>query len=152
VAKSGQEHLNIQYQIQEESNFGRRERRKGVPMKSEKNVTPQIGSPLAITKLQAITSTKVFSTNILAKMSMNMNQPKPIATAASPSAGLLTQVGMAGTAAVITVSFIHPIDVVKVCRGPYSFVIDIKSDQPERELTSSTLHTFNTNGFLVLHQ
>jgi hypothetical protein len=34
------------------------------------------------------------------------------AAAAPPS--LLTQVGMAGTAAVITVSFIHPIDVVKV--------------------------------------
>merc|ERR1719512_370864 len=36
-------------------------------------------------------------------------------TATSPPAppSLLTQVGMAGTAAVITVSFIHPIDVVK---------------------------------------
>lgn len=45
---------------------------------------------------------------------MNAYQPKPIATAAAgPSPGLLTQVGMAGSAAVITVSFIHPIDVVK---------------------------------------
>ena len=37
--------------------------------------------------------------------------PKPIATA--PQATLLQQVGGAGSAAVITVSFIHPIDVVK---------------------------------------
>jgi len=36
----------------------------------------------------------------------------PAAAAAAPS--LLTQVGMAGSAAVITVTFIHPIDVVKV--------------------------------------
>lgn len=44
---------------------------------------------------------------------MSLQQQKPMATAAgAPS--LLTQVGMAGTAAVITVSFIHPIDVVKV--------------------------------------
>jgi hypothetical protein len=38
-----------------------------------------------------------------------------MATAAAGSPGILTQLGMAGTAAVITVSFIHPIDVVKVC-------------------------------------
>ena len=44
---------------------------------------------------------------------MSLNNQRPIATAAAP--GLLTQVGMAGGAAVITVSFIHPIDVVKVC-------------------------------------
>jgi len=44
---------------------------------------------------------------------MSLKNQKPIATAAAPS--LLTQVGMAGSAAVITVSFIHPIDVVKVC-------------------------------------
>lgn len=43
------------------------------------------------------------------------SQPQPIATVAAAAApGLLTQVGMAGGAAVITVSFIHPIDVVKV--------------------------------------
>jgi hypothetical protein len=43
-------------------------------------------------------------------------QNKPLATAAGVVApSLLTQVGMAGTAAVITVSFIHPIDVIKVC-------------------------------------
>ncbi|CAB9500816.1 Probable mitochondrial 2-oxoglutarate/malate carrier protein [Seminavis robusta] len=40
-------------------------------------------------------------------------QQKPMATAAAAPPSLLTQVGMAGTAAVITVSFIHPIDVVK---------------------------------------
>jgi len=45
-------------------------------------------------------------------MSINSSQSKPMATAAAPS--LIQQVGMAGTAAVITVSFIHPIDVVKV--------------------------------------
>ncbi len=36
----------------------------------------------------------------------------PAAAAAAPS--LLQQVGMAGSAAVITVSFVHPVDVVKV--------------------------------------
>lgn len=45
-------------------------------------------------------------------------EQRPIATtsaiAAPPS--LLTQVGMAGTAAVATVTFIHPIDVIKVCQ------------------------------------
>jgi hypothetical protein len=47
----------------------------------------------------------------------SMNQhSKPMATAAAAGPGLLTQVGMAGTAAVITVSFIHPLDVIKVCR------------------------------------
>ena len=46
---------------------------------------------------------------------MNDNQqPKMMATAGVAAPGLLTQVGMAGSAAVMTVSFIHPIDVVKV--------------------------------------
>lgn len=49
---------------------------------------------------------------------MSLNNQRPIATAAAP--GLLTQVGMAGGAAVITVSFIHPIDVVKVCAHLFS--------------------------------
>lgn len=44
------------------------------------------------------------------------------AAAAPPS--LLTQVGMAGGAAVITVTFIHPIDVVKV-RFLLSFFLSI---------------------------
>ena len=43
------------------------------------------------------------------------NNTRPLATAAAAPPSLLQQVGMAGTAAVITVSFIHPIDVVKVC-------------------------------------
>lgn len=48
--------------------------------------------------------------------------PKPLATAsAGAPPSLLTQVGMAGSAAVITVSFIHPIDVVKVCFSTRSF-------------------------------
>jgi len=48
---------------------------------------------------------------------MNQHRQQPLATAAAAAAApsLLTQVGMAGSAAVITVSFIHPIDVVKVC-------------------------------------
>lgn len=39
---------------------------------------------------------------------------RPLATSAAAAPGLLQQVGMAGGAAVITVTFIHPIDVVKV--------------------------------------
>jgi hypothetical protein len=48
---------------------------------------------------------------------MSAEKPQPLATAAVAAAAapsLLTQVGMAGTAAVITVTFIHPIDVIKV--------------------------------------
>jgi len=48
---------------------------------------------------------------------MSLQQQKPMATAAAAAVAapsLMTQVGMAGSAAVITVSFIHPIDVVKV--------------------------------------
>lgn len=45
-------------------------------------------------------------------MSINRQQ-SPMATSAVAAPSLLQQVGMAGTAAVITVSFIHPIDVVK---------------------------------------
>jgi hypothetical protein len=45
---------------------------------------------------------------------MSLKKQRPLATSATP--GLLSQVGMAGGAAVITVSFIHPIDVVKVCK------------------------------------
>lgn len=51
------------------------------------------------------------------KMSLNNTSPTSIlATAAAGGAppSLLKQVGMAGTAAVLTVTFIHPIDVVKV--------------------------------------
>ena len=48
-------------------------------------------------------------------MSLNKQQSLIMATSATAAPGLLQQVGMAGSAAVITVSFIHPIDVVKVC-------------------------------------
>ena len=47
-------------------------------------------------------------------MSLTSSRQTPSALATSAAPGLLTQVGMAGTAAVITVTFIHPIDVVKV--------------------------------------
>ena len=49
-------------------------------------------------------------------MSINQRQSGSVlATSTAPLApSLLQQVGMAGTAAVITVTFIHPIDVVKV--------------------------------------
>lgn len=47
-------------------------------------------------------------------MSIEANKPKMLATAGA-GGGLLQQIGMAGGAAVITVTFIHPIDVVKVC-------------------------------------
>lgn len=58
--------------------------------------------------------TKCISDDYLSTMSLQA-QPKTLATAAGPAPpSLLTQVGMAGTAAVITVTFIHPIDVVKV--------------------------------------
>lgn len=46
-------------------------------------------------------------------MSLNRQQSPAMATSAVAAPGLLQQVGMAGSAAVITVSFIHPIDVVK---------------------------------------
>mmetsp|Transcript_23390 Transcript_23390/g.28736 ORF Transcript_23390/g.28736 Transcript_23390/m.28736 type:complete len:301 (+) Transcript_23390:51-953(+) len=46
-------------------------------------------------------------------MSINQRQTNVLATAGAMSPSLFQQIGMAGTAAVITVSFIHPIDVVK---------------------------------------
>jgi hypothetical protein len=49
-------------------------------------------------------------------MSLNYTQRQQnvLATASAVQPSLLEQVGMAGAAAVITVTFIHPIDVVKV--------------------------------------
>ena len=47
-------------------------------------------------------------------MSFQGQQTMLATAAAGAPPSLLTQVGMAGSAAVITVSFIHPIDVVKV--------------------------------------
>jgi hypothetical protein len=46
-------------------------------------------------------------------MQAHQNNQRIMATAAE-GPGLLAQLGMAGGAAVITVSFIHPIDVIKV--------------------------------------
>lgn len=46
--------------------------------------------------------------------STSSTNTRPLATSAAAAPGLLQQVGMAGGAAVITVTFIHPIDVVKV--------------------------------------
>ena len=45
---------------------------------------------------------------------MSLNQRQNILATAPAAPSLVQQVGMAGTAAVITVTFIHPIDVVKV--------------------------------------
>jgi len=53
------------------------------------------------------------TTNYFEMSIMYQNKNRYLATSAAPPPSLLTQVGMAGTAAVITVSFIHPIDVVK---------------------------------------
>jgi len=46
-------------------------------------------------------------------MSLTSSRQTPSTLATSSAPGLLTQLGMAGSAAVITVTFIHPIDVVK---------------------------------------
>ena len=48
-------------------------------------------------------------------MSLYSNQRPSVLATAVVQPSLLQQVGMAGTAAVITVTFIHPIDVIKVC-------------------------------------
>jgi hypothetical protein len=53
--------------------------------------------------------------NFTYQQQQQLQQPRPMAFSAAAPPSLLTQVVMAGTAAVITVTFIHPIDVVKVC-------------------------------------
>ena len=61
------------------------------------------------------TSTNSASTNpAFSGKTRPMPMPMAMATSAAAAPGLLQQVGMAGGAAVITVTFIHPIDVVKV--------------------------------------
>ncbi len=52
-----------------------------------------------------------------------------LATSAAAPPSLIQQVGMAGTAAVITVTFIHPIDVVKVSFESDGSVMDFSNDQ-----------------------
>lgn len=54
-------------------------------------------------------------------MSLTPQRQTPLlATAAAAPPALLQQLGMAGCAAVITVTFIHPIDVVKVSYPLYT--------------------------------
>jgi len=50
-------------------------------------------------------------------MSLNVNQKQSVLATAAMQPSLFHQVGMAGGAAVITVTFIHPIDVIKVSRS-----------------------------------
>ena len=54
-----------------------------------------------------------FPRTITMQAQQHQTKTSIMATAAN-APGLLQQVGMAGGAAVITVSFIHPIDVIKV--------------------------------------
>jgi hypothetical protein len=58
-------------------------------------------------------------------MSLNstQRQQKILATASAVQPSLLEQVVMAGAAAVITVTFIHPIDVVKVSLSKVFFPV-----------------------------
>lgn len=52
-------------------------------------------------------------------MSLRPSKQNPsmvLASSAAAAPGLFQQVGLAGASAVITVTFIHPIDVVKVRR------------------------------------
>lgn len=55
------------------------------------------------------------SSHTLTMIITKQQSPIMASSAAAAAPSLLQQVGMAGSAAVITVSFIHPIDVVKVC-------------------------------------
>jgi hypothetical protein len=63
-------------------------------------------------ELSLYTSHPLTMMNSYTKQTLMASSPAA-AAAATPS--LLTQVAMAGSAAVITVTFIHPIDVIKVC-------------------------------------
>lgn len=63
-------------------------------------------------------------------------KPSMIATASSHAPSLLEQVGMAGGSAVITVSFIHPIDVIKVSDGFTVVIFTIVSERVASEQNS----------------
>eukprot|EP00537_Pseudo-nitzschia_pungens_P000955 CAMPEP_0172359262 /NCGR_PEP_ID=MMETSP1060-20121228/3468_1 /TAXON_ID=37318 /ORGANISM="Pseudo-nitzschia pungens, Strain cf. cingulata" /LENGTH=292 /DNA_ID=CAMNT_0013080833 /DNA_START=81 /DNA_END=959 /DNA_ORIENTATION=- len=67
----------------------------------------------------------------------------PLATSAVAAPGLLTQVGMAGTSAVITVSFIHPIDVVKTR-------IQVSSEYSALGMGGSVKKVMSDEGFTAL--
>jgi len=69
------------------------------------------------------------------------NKQSLLATAPAPS--LLQQVGMAGTAAVITVSFIHPIDVIKTR-------IQISAEYGALGMSGTTKRIVANEGFLAL--
>mmetsp|Transcript_19142 Transcript_19142/g.53311 ORF Transcript_19142/g.53311 Transcript_19142/m.53311 type:complete len:300 (+) Transcript_19142:63-962(+) len=71
------------------------------------------------------------------------NQNMPLATSAVAAPGLLTQVGMAGTSAVITVSFIHPIDVVKTR-------IQVSSEYSALGMGGSVKKVMSDEGFTAL--
>jgi len=74
---------------------------------------------------------------------MMSQKPSPLATSAAAAPGLLTQVGMAGSAAVITVSFIHPIDVVKTR-------IQISAEYSKLGMGGTTMKVVGEEGFLAL--
>jgi len=67
----------------------------------------------------------------------------PVATAASLQPSLLQQVGMAGSAAVITVTFIHPIDVVKTR-------IQVSKEYAALGIFGSGKHVVSKDGVLAL--
>lgn len=72
-----------------------------------------------------------------------MNQNVPLATSAVAPPSLLTQLGMAGTAAVITVSFIHPIDVVKTR-------IQVSSEYASLGMGGTVKKVMNDEGVIAL--
>lgn len=77
-------------------------------------------------------------------MSLISQRRTPVlATAGANSPGLLQQVGMAGAAAVITVTFIHPIDVVKTR-------IQISSEYGKLGMGGSTKKIVGTEGISAL--
>jgi hypothetical protein len=74
---------------------------------------------------------------------MNTKQ-QPVATsAAALTPTLLQQVGMAGSAAVITVSFIHPIDVVKTR-------IQVSPEYAALGMGGTVKRVVNSEGFLAM--
>jgi len=68
---------------------------------------------------------------------------RPMAMAAAMQPSLLQQVGMAGTAAVITVTFIHPIDVVKTR-------IQVSKEYAALGIFGTAKHIASSDGILAL--
>jgi hypothetical protein len=73
---------------------------------------------------------------------MNTKQ-QPVATSVALAPSLLQQVGMAGSAAVITVSFIHPIDVVKTR-------IQVSPEYAALGMGGTVKHVVNSEGVLAM--